>query len=130
MQSGRFYVNNRPLIAVSEEEIENLFKSDYLKMYSKSGDKSFYESVYDETGIEELNGILDALGLKTEDESMSINCLMHRVCAQLEHNNIDLIVGGNFMIFIDHMDNVNFDLRRMARETLHQTPLKFLKTVM
>ncbi len=132
MQSGSFYVNNPPLLLVSENEVEKLFKFNELKMYSESGENFFVDRIYNETEIEELNEIISVLGFPIEDDFSPIDCLMHRICARLEKEikNNDIPIGDNFMVFIDHMGSVSFNLRSTARETLNLSCSEFMKTVL
>ena len=121
MECYGFYVNNAPLLHISESQIKKRFLYNEVMMFSDSGDNHFGAKVYACDDVETLNAILRDLGFAIEEELTPMQCLIYRICARLEADPellTDIPVGNNFMVFINHMGNINFDWRIKTKAQL------------
>ena len=127
------YVNNDLLVSLSEEEIASRFKHDNNEMFSAN---RFQHEVYSDEDVWELSKILEKDynipdDLK-ENPAETMTYYILRICAKLEHNKMrlgELPLGNNFMIFVCDADDIDFDLRRQAKD-LYQLPIEdYLKII-
>ena len=116
------YVNNAPIVSLSEEEIASRFKYNSTGMFSTNW---FQHKIYGDEEADDLNNMLsethsDHIDMDEEPE-LAITYLMYRISARLEQDKRLLVdegipVADNFMIFISDAGYFNFELRKKARE--------------